>query len=212
MVPLKRITAYDVAVAFVEHWVFKYGAPATLLSSDGSQLVAHFFRPVCNIIQVQNIFTTTYHPQTNGQVERFKRTLAAMLRCYVEENPGLWCLCASALCYAYNISVQSTTGTTPFDLVHSRPPPDFTRDQRLQSRVRPLRAQKSDYFQRLHVALQKASQSLERAQARYKKDVDRGIRATRRIETGDHIFFDTRDGVAKCTQLTHNISGPFRVL
>ena len=46
VVPLKRISAYDVAVAFVEHWVFKYGAPATLLSDNGSQFVALFFRRV----------------------------------------------------------------------------------------------------------------------------------------------------------------------
>ena len=44
VVPLKRITAYDVAVTFVEHWVFKYGAPATLLSDKEWQFVAHFFR------------------------------------------------------------------------------------------------------------------------------------------------------------------------
>ena len=212
VVPLKRITAYDVAVAFVEHWVFKYGAPATLLSDNGSQFVAHFFRRVCNILQVHNIFTTTYHPQTNGQVESFNRTLAAMLRCYVEDNPRLWCLYAPGLCYAYNMSVHSTTGTTPFDLVLSRPPPEFTCDHRPQSRARTARAQKSDYVRRLHVALQKSSRSLEPAQARYKVDFDRGIRATRRIETGDHIFLDTHDGAAKRPKLTHNISGPYRVL
>ena len=39
VVPLKHITAYDVAVAFLEHWVFKYGAPATLLSDNRSQFV-----------------------------------------------------------------------------------------------------------------------------------------------------------------------------
>ena len=212
VVPLKRITAYDVAVAFVEHWVFKYGAPATLLSDNGSQFVAHFFRRVCNILQVHNVFTTTYHPQTNGQVERFNRTLAAMLRCYVEDNPGIWCLYAPALCYAYNMSMHSTTGTTPFDLVLSRPPPEFTRDNRLQSRARTARAQKSDYVRRLHIALQKASRSLERAQVRYKRDFGRSILATRRIETGDHIFLDTHEGAAKRPKLTHNISGLYRVL
>ena len=165
------------------------------------------------MLQVHGIFTTTYHPQTNGQLERFNRTLAAMLRCYVEDNPGLWCLYALALCYAYNMSVHSTTGTTPFDLVLSRPPPDFTDDHRPQSRARPMRAQKSDYVRRLHVAPQKASRSLERAQARYKRDFDRGMRATtRRIETGDHIFLDTHDGAAKRPKLTHNISRPYRVL
>ena len=106
-----------------------------------------------------------------------------MLRCYVEDNPRLWCLYAPALCYAYNMSVHSTIGTTPFDLVLSRPPPEITRDLRLQSRARTARAQKSDYVQRLQVALQKASRSLQRAQARYKRDFDRGIRATRRIQT-----------------------------
>ena len=155
VVPLKRITAYDVA-AFVEHWVFKYGAPATLLFDNGSKFLAHVFRRVCNILQVHNIFTTTYHPQTNGQVERFNRTHAAMLRCYVEDNPRLWCLYAPALCYAYNISEQSTTGTTPFELVLSKPPPEFTRDYRPHPRARTVRAQKSDYVQRLQVALQKA--------------------------------------------------------
>ena len=212
VVPLRRITAYDVAVAFVEQWVFKYGAPATLLSDNGSQFVAHFFRRVCNILQVHNLFTTTYHPQTNGQVERFNRSLAAMLRCYVEDNPGLWCMYAPALCYAYNMSVHTSTGTTPFELVLSRPPPEFTRDHRPQSRARPVRAQKNDYVRRLHVALQKATLSLARTQARYKRNFDKGIRATRRITTDDHVFLDTHDGAAKRPKLTHNISGPYRVL
>ena len=79
VVSLKRITAFDVAIAFVEHWLFKYGAPTTLLSDNRSQFVTHFFRRVCNILQVHNIFTTTYHPQTNVQVERFNRTLAAIM-------------------------------------------------------------------------------------------------------------------------------------
>ena len=59
--------------------------------------MAHFFRRVCNILQLYNIFITTYRPQTNGQVERFNRTLTAMLRCYVEDNPSLRCLYAPAL-------------------------------------------------------------------------------------------------------------------
>ena len=81
---------------------------------------------------------------------------AAMLRCYVEDNPGLWCLYAPALCYAYNMSVHSTTGT-PFDLVLSRPPPEFNRDHRPQSRMRTARAQKSDRHQGLYSASRRAT-------------------------------------------------------
>ena len=128
VVTLKHSTSFDVAVAFVEHWLFKYGSPAALLSDIGSQFVAHFFRRVCNVLQVHKIFTTTYHLQTNRQVKRFNCTLAAMLRCYVEKNNGLWCLYAPALCYEYNMSVHGTTGTTPFDLVLNRPLPEFKRN------------------------------------------------------------------------------------
>ena len=116
------------------------------------------------------------------------------------------------LSYAYNMFVHSTTGTTPSDLVLNRPPHEINRDHRPQSRARPARAQKNDYFRSLHVALQKASRSLEREKVRYKRDFDRVIRATRTIEVGDHIFLDTHDGASKRPKLTHNISGPYSVL
>ena len=124
-------------------------------------------------------------------MERFNRTLA-MLRYYVEDKPSLWCLYAPELCYTYNMSVNSTTGTTPFDLVLSRPSHEFTRDHRPQSKARPARAQKNDYVRRMHIPLQKASRPLERTKALYKRD--------------------THHGAARRPKLTHNISGPNRVL
>ena len=123
VVPLRRVTAYDVAVAFVNEWVFKYGPPQALLSDNGSQFVAHFFQRECQLLGIDGAFTTTYHPQTNGQTERFNRTVTAMLRCYVEDHPKDWAKYVRALCYAYNTAVHRTTGTTPFDLVLSRAPP-----------------------------------------------------------------------------------------
>lgn len=35
-------------------------------------------------------FTSTYHPQTNGQAERFNRSSMAMMRCYVHYHPSNW--------------------------------------------------------------------------------------------------------------------------
>lgn len=45
-VPIRCITPYDVAVVFVEKWVFKYGPPRTLPSDNGSKFVARFFQIV----------------------------------------------------------------------------------------------------------------------------------------------------------------------
>ena len=82
-VPLTKIKAQDVAAAFLNEWVFKYGPPKHLVSDNGSQFVSLFFQRVCQLLRINNKYTTTYHPQTNGQAERFNRTLTAMLRCYI---------------------------------------------------------------------------------------------------------------------------------
>ena len=46
-VPLKKVTASEVAKAFVHHWVFPYSAPIWLLSDNGRQFIAKLFRETC---------------------------------------------------------------------------------------------------------------------------------------------------------------------
>ena len=82
-VPLKRITASEIAKAFVHHWIFPYGPPVSELADSGKQFVSQLFQEICRILGVKNVFTTTCHPQTNGQVERFNRTILSALRHYV---------------------------------------------------------------------------------------------------------------------------------
>ena len=106
--------------------MYKYGTPKETLTDNEPQFASKFLQETCQILGVANTFTSAYHPQTNGQCERYNRTLAAMFRCYVDENPQDWDTYAPALTYAYNMHVHRSTGARPFDLVLSRPPPDFT--------------------------------------------------------------------------------------
>ena len=86
-VPLKRITAMEIARAFTHHWVFVYGPLLALLSDIGPQFAAKLFIDICRIIGAKNVFTTTCRPQCNGQVERFNRTIINALRHYVADHP-----------------------------------------------------------------------------------------------------------------------------
>ena len=70
-VPIKSTGAGEVARAFTHEWVFNYGPPKELLADNGKCFTGRFFQDVCRILNVVNQFTTTYHPQTNGQVERY---------------------------------------------------------------------------------------------------------------------------------------------
>ena len=82
-IPLRTITSLAVAQAFCYHWVFVYGMPKTLLSDNGTQFSSKFFQACCIELGIKQVFTTAYHPQCNGQVERFNRTILSQLRAYV---------------------------------------------------------------------------------------------------------------------------------
>jgi transposase InsO family protein len=120
--PLTTITTFTVASALYHHWVFVYGAPRLLLSDNGTQFNSKFFQACCQILGIHQKFTTAYHPQCNGQVERFNRTILSQLRKYIGEHQNDWDLFNGALTYAYNTQVHTPTGCTPFELILSRPP------------------------------------------------------------------------------------------
>jgi transposase InsO family protein len=74
-VPLRSTTAYIVAKAFCEHCVLTYGQPRHVLTDNRPQFVAKFFLAVCRELGMEKVFSSAYHPQRNGQVEWFNRTI-----------------------------------------------------------------------------------------------------------------------------------------
>ena len=122
-VPMKTVSAAAVATAFTDEWALTYGPPTDILADNGGAFNSKFFTSVCTILNVRNKFTTTYHPKTNGQVERYNRTFKAALKSYLDDHPRDWDLYARALTFAYNCQPHTSTALAPFDLVLSRTPP-----------------------------------------------------------------------------------------
>lgn len=121
-VPLNRITAENVAQAFISHWVFTYRAPVKILSDNGGQVTSRFFFAKYQIHSIESVLTTAYRPQTNAQVERFNRTLASTLQHYLTDNKRDWDQHTDALTYGYNFTVNRMIGMRPFDPVLSQTP------------------------------------------------------------------------------------------
>ena len=65
--------------------------------------------------------TTAYHPQGDGMVERFNRSLLQMLRAYVQEEAD-WERFLPLVLYAYRMAVHSSTGFAPFELMFGHTP------------------------------------------------------------------------------------------
>ena len=150
------------------------------------------------LLGLSNASTSAYPPQTNGQVERYNRTILNMLRCYVEEHQTDWDRYASALTYAYNNDVHRSTGTTPFQLVLSRPPPPFSLHRSLRQRPDPNKATRHEFLVNLDAAIQRAYVRLKKSQQRYKRDFDARVRRTNvDLKASDYVFIDSSRGQGK---------------
>lgn len=70
--------------------MYAYGAPAYVLTNNGTQLVAKFFDAFCAMLGAKRYLETAVHPQNSGQTERFKKNLVQRLRHYLEKHQRNW--------------------------------------------------------------------------------------------------------------------------
>jgi len=176
--------------------VAAYGPPATVLSDNGPQFRSTFFQRVCSLLGISNRYSTTYHPQTNGQVERYNRTIVGQLRTYVEDHQDRWDEFVSMLTLAYNRRPQQSHGVAPLEFVT----PERVRSlfvERLVGSPTPEetdgspRAIREVIRARLRNLIHKVRRSLTLAQRRYKRNCDARVRPVNKdVQAGDWVFVD----------------------
>ena len=72
--------AERIARLLCEEVVPMFGVPEALLSDRGTNLLSHLMTDICHLLGIEKLNTTAYHPECDGMVERFNRTLKSMLR------------------------------------------------------------------------------------------------------------------------------------
>ena len=78
-VALQDMTAATVANAIIDEWIMKLGAPDVIRTDRGTNFNSEFMQDICRIFMIEKTRTTSYHPQGNGQLERFNGVIADTL-------------------------------------------------------------------------------------------------------------------------------------
>jgi len=118
--PMPNMEASTVAKIMVEEVISRFGVPAKIHSDQGRQFESRLFQEMCQLLGIDKTRTTAYHPQSDGMVERFNRTLASMISAFVDENHKDWDSQLPYVMMAYRSSEHETTGMSPNRLMLGR--------------------------------------------------------------------------------------------
>ena len=99
--------ATTVAQKLTDEMFCRFSPPDQLHSDQGKQFESLLIQETCKLLGITKTRTTPYHPQSDGLVERFNRTLLDMLATTTRENPFDWENQLRKVCMAYNTSVHS---------------------------------------------------------------------------------------------------------
>jgi hypothetical protein len=181
-------TAETIAELFVQEIVCRWGSPERLLSDNGPEFASHILKHVTKLLATEKVFTTTYQPSTNGQVERFNRTLADFLASYT--NGDDWDEFLPFVMFQYRMAFHSSTGFSPFMMMFGREP-RLPIDSLLEETN--IEYPDEDTYvtqlrEKLKETTERAKQYIDRAQAHQKKYYDMKHRNAPIFQENDQVM------------------------
>jgi hypothetical protein len=159
------------------------------------------------------LFSTTCHPQTDGQTEVVNRTLSTLLRAIIRTNLKTWEDCLPHVEFGYNSSVHSGTSYSPFEIVYGFNP--LTPLDLVPIPVNEYASldgeRKADMVKKLH---EKVRQQIEKRTEQYASQVNKGRKRVV-FEPGDWVWVHMRKErfpAQRRSKLQPRGDGPFQVV
>ncbi|CAF2040851.1 unnamed protein product [Rotaria magnacalcarata] len=115
-------SAKTTAEALFNEFICKYGVPAVIRSDQGTHFHNQLMKAMSKLIGYDHTYSTTYHPQSNGMIERFNATFVPQIAKLQDKENNNWDEFLSPVVFAYNTGTHSTTQYSPFQLLFGREP------------------------------------------------------------------------------------------
>ncbi|CAF1632626.1 unnamed protein product [Rotaria sordida] len=115
-------SAQTTAEALFNEYICKYGVPAVILSDQGTHFHNQLMEAMSKLIGYNHTYSITYHPQSNGMIERFNATFVPQIAKLQDKENNNWDEFLAPVVFAYNTGCHSTTNYSPIQLLFGREP------------------------------------------------------------------------------------------
>lgn len=193
----KHVTAEATAHLFFAQIVKYWGLPKDIVSDRDPRFAGIFWTELFKLLGSKLSMSSSYHPQSDGQTERFNSMLEEYLRHFVSGNQKDWAKLLDAAQLCFNARKSSTTNRSPFEIVTGQQPLLPYTLESPQSARSPLARSFTEEWKR---NLEIARSYLEKAQKRMKKQADQGRRFAE-FNVGDLVLVKAPDPLlTKCVR------------
>ena len=120
--PTLNTLTETVARCLLDEVFCRYGMPSRILTDRGENFRSQLLRTFHQRLGVRPSYTSSYHPQANGKVERLNSTIKEMLKCLGADKQfgDQWSQKLQMVTFAYNTSQSDVTGFSPYFLLFGR--------------------------------------------------------------------------------------------
>jgi hypothetical protein len=188
-------TALEAAVLLRDNVIRLHGLPRALVSDRDKVFRAKLYQEIVTSYGIRHGFSTSHHPQTDGQTERVNRVMEDYLRHYVRADQSDWDEHLAMAEFAFNNAVHESTQTTPFLLNYGLTPltPLSFLMQRQAKTLDAFDFQcpaAQAFTEDINKRLSTAKKWLEAAQNRQKANADKSRRNVE-FAVGDEVLIST---------------------
>lgn len=188
--PTANQKAKTVAKCLWENFIIYYGIPERIHTDQGQDFESKLIKELCEFAGILKSRTTPYHPRGNP-VERFNRTLLAMLGTLEKKQKSRWKEHVKPLVHAYNCTRNEVTGYTPYELMFGRTPRlpvDLAfdlplREAKQKNHSQYVKSLKTRLEESFKIASSNAAKSADRNKARFDSRV-----VPSALEPGDRVL------------------------
>ncbi|KAL7841611.1 hypothetical protein SRHO_G00253020 [Serrasalmus rhombeus] len=209
-------SAVTTAERLVEEFFCHFGLPEELHSDQGRNFESQVMAEVCQRLGVRKTRTTPLHPQSDGLVERFNKTLATQLAILADKHQRDWDRHLPLVLWSCRAAVQESTSFTPAQLMLGRElctPTDlvFGLPVGLDTPVSES-CYARNLRERLAAVHRTARENQEGASARQKRAYDTRCQGAPLAPGTAVWFYNPRRKTGRCPKLQSDWEGPCRVL